>query len=84
MTTRGFGDVPDETALKRQGSKRMVNSIAERSFTWILTSTITPQIDGDEKHQGLTFLPSHRWKRNNAEMQLQHYRRGCLSEHYRV
>jgi hypothetical protein len=30
MTIRGFGDVPDETALRRQGNKRTVNSIAER------------------------------------------------------
>jgi hypothetical protein len=33
MTTRGFGDVPDETALRRQGNKRIVNNIAERWFT---------------------------------------------------
>jgi hypothetical protein len=33
MTTRGFGDVPDETALRRHGNKRIVNNIAERWFT---------------------------------------------------
>jgi hypothetical protein len=38
MTTRGFGDVPDDTALRRQGNKRIVNNIAERWFTWILTN----------------------------------------------
>jgi len=33
MTTRGFGDVPDEAALTRQGSKRRINIIPERWFT---------------------------------------------------
>jgi hypothetical protein len=33
MTTRGFGDVPDEAVFSKQGSKRMVNNIAERWFT---------------------------------------------------
>ena len=58
MTTRGFGDVPDETALKRQGSKRVVNSIAERWFTWILTSTFTPKVDGEENTRDPRLFPA--------------------------
>jgi hypothetical protein len=57
MTTRGFGDVPDETALKRQGSKRVVNSIAERWFTWILTSTFTI-VDGEENSRDSRLFPA--------------------------
>jgi len=52
MTTRGFGDVPDENALKRQGSKRMVNSIAERWFTWILTRKFIQKVDEEENTPG--------------------------------
>jgi hypothetical protein len=40
MTTRGFGDVPDEAALRRQGNRRIVNNIAERWFTWILANEV--------------------------------------------
>ena len=58
MTARGFGDVPDETALKRQGSKRIVNSIAERWFTWILKSTFTPKVDGEENTRNSRFFPA--------------------------
>ena len=36
MTRRGFGDDPDEAALSKQGSKRVVNNTADRWFTWIL------------------------------------------------
>jgi hypothetical protein len=40
MTTRGFGDVPEEAALSRQGSKRTVNNTDERWLTWILRSAV--------------------------------------------
>jgi len=58
MTTRGFGDVPDEAALKRQGSKSMVNSIADRWFTWILTNTFTLQFDRKTPETHVSSQPS--------------------------
>jgi hypothetical protein len=33
MIIRGFDDDPDEAALNKQGSTRMVNNTAERWFT---------------------------------------------------
>ena len=41
MTIRGFGDEPDEAALSKHGSKRVVINIADRWFTWILPAKLT-------------------------------------------
>ena len=53
MTRRGFGDDPDEAALSKQGSKRVVNNTADRWFTWILPaqSDIKTQNSTDAKRK---------------------------------
>jgi hypothetical protein len=56
ITIRGFGDVPDETALRRQGSKRIVNNTAERWFTWILTNAF--------------YIATSPWSKNMADSRL--------------